>query len=301
MATLVVTACGGGATGAQLGEEPCGRPQVLAGLPAELLEASGMVRDPRRQGLFWLHNDSGNPPVLYAVDSTGRLVGSAGVSGTPNVDPEDIALARCGEAWCLYLADIGDNLARRPFILVHRLPLPELPIEGTGREVEPVVPLASYMLVYPDGPRDAESLIVDAERGELVIVSKGREDMVWLYAARLAELEEATGGPAVTLRRLGRLNVPIGQLTSQYLTAADLSPDGTRLAIRSYSTLFLLPWSGSAGFDSTAAPLDVGLSSAMEPQGEGLAFTGDGGWVYLASEGRDGRPPQLTRIRCPVP
>jgi hypothetical protein len=139
--------------------------------------------------------------------------------------------------------------------------------------------------------------VVDATRGELLIVSKGREDVVELYAADLRALEAADA--PVVLDRIGRLAVPIGEGSQQYITAADLSPDGARLAVRAYSTLYLFPWQGVAAFDSLTAPQSISLLAALEPQGEGVAFARDGKTLYLASEGRDGRPPQLSRVVCP--
>ena len=40
---------------------------ALGELPAELFEASGMARDPRRPDLFWIHNDSGNEPTTWPM------------------------------------------------------------------------------------------------------------------------------------------------------------------------------------------------------------------------------------------
>jgi len=261
-----------------------------------LSEASGIARDPRRADLFWVHNDSGHAPVLYAVDTTGALVVQAAVEGVIATDVEDIAVARCAEEWCLFFADMGDNLATRPQVYVHRLPLPDLPTDAAAA-IAPVTPLATYALVYPDGPRDAESLFIDADRGELGIVTKGRNGRVELYAADLQTLELVDGPVALT--RIGRLDVPIGaDVSSQYVTAADLSPGGTRLAVRSYTVLYFFDWAGAAAFDTAAAPAAATLLPAFEPQGEGLAFAVDGVRLYMASEGRESLPPQLSRIDC---
>lgn len=307
LACALVSGCAAGASresGASAAS--CDGAVAVAALPEMLGEASGMARDPRRPDLFWLHNDSGNEPLLFAVDTTGAVRATIRVAGGSDRDLEDIALGRCGDAWCLYLGDIGDNRGAYPSIRVHQLPLPDLPREPSGAAPARgpydgvVAPLASWTLAYPGGPRDAEGLIVDDARGDLLIVTKGRRGPIELYAAPLAELAAARGA-TVVLGRVGRLAIPVGQNTAQLVTAADLSPDGTRLAIRSYANLFLVRWSGAAAQDTTEAPTVASLLTAFEPQGEGLSWGGDGETLYLASEGRSGRPPQLSRIRCPRP
>ena len=273
----------------------CESATSIGQLPAELFEASGMSRDPRRPDLFWIHNDSGNEARLFAVDATAALAGITPIADATNRDVEDLATAPCPEGWCLFYADIGDNLAVRPDIRVHRLPLPPLPSDAAVPS-DPVRPLMSYTLVFPGGPRDAESLFVDADRGEIGIVTKGREGIVELYGADLETLESVDG--PVALERIGRLDVPIGATTAQFVTGADLSPDGQRLAVRSYTTVYLWDWDGLAAFDTLTAPATGNLIPAFEPQGEGITFTTDGTALYLASEGVESRPPTLSRIDC---
>ena len=289
----------------------CEPASFVAELPAPLLEASGITRDPRDPDLFWVHNDSGNPAELYAIDGRGRLRGIVPVHDATDRDIEDIAVGPCPDGTCLYLADMGDNLAVHSSIVVHRLPLPPLPPaaadDGTGGAGEPlagashpVSPGASWWFVYPRGPRDAESLAVDAVHRELIIVSKGREDEVVMYVASLDSLRTGRESPNV-LRRIGRLQIPIGAGTGQLVTAGDLSPDGHRLAIRSYTTLYEFDWRGAAVFDTLATPRNTSLLAALEPQGEGVTWTDAGDDLLLVSEGRDDRAPAFSRMSCPAP
>jgi hypothetical protein len=214
-------------------------------------------------------------------------------------DIEDVAVGPCPAGDCLYLADIGDNLGVHPSVFVHRLPLPPLEESaGSVTRLPPVRPEASWQLVYPGGPRDAESLAIDAIRGEVIIVTKGRENVVELYVASIGSLH-GDGAVADTLRRVGRLGLPVGGGTSQYVTAADLSPDGSRLAVRSYTTLYQFDWPGSAVFDTLVTPRPSPLLGAFEAQGEGVAWEASGDGLVLVSEGRGGRPPSFSRIRCP--
>ncbi len=283
------------------GPEICETPVPLATLPDELYEASGIVRDPRRADLFWVHNDSGNDPNLYAVNLSGRIVGVVPIVGASNRDPEDIAIGPCPGGVCLYLADIGDNLAVHPSVVVNRLPLPALPVSSATGTIEgaPVEPNASWRLVYEDGRHDAEALAVDVERSELVVISKGRNGEIVLYAVALADLGDQAAEPD-TLRRIGRLRLPIGENTGQYVTAADLSPDASTLAVRSYTTLYTFAWKGSAAFDTSVAPSWASLIPAREIQGEGVSWDVSGESLILVSEGRGANQPSISRIRCPA-
>lgn len=289
------------AAGLLSGPEICEAPVSLAVLPDELYEASGIARDPRRADLFWVHNDSGNDPVLYAVDVSGTVVGVVPIVGVSNRDPEDIAIGPCPGGDCLYLADIGDNLAVHASVMIHRLPLPDLSsLSATGFiDAAPVEPNASWRLVYEDGHRDAEALAVDAVRSELVVISKGRSGEIVLYAISLADLHDQPVEPD-TLRRIGRLRLPIGANTGQFITAADLSPDASILALRSYTTLYTFAWEGSSAFDTIAAPSWASLIPAREAQGEGVSWDTSGETLMLVSEGRGANPPSISRIRCPA-
>lgn len=269
----------------------CEAPVPLATLPDELNEASGIARDPDRDGLFWAHNDSGNDLVLYALDDTGSVVGAVSVIGASNRDVEDIAAGPCPGGGCLYLGDIGDNLSVRRTISVHRLPLPDP--ESSSQ----VSPDASWRFEYEDGPRDSEALAVDPIRSELIVISKGRSGEVTVYVASIPGL--ATTGPPNRLRRAGRLPLPLGSSSRQLISAADISPDGSRLVVRSYTTVYEFPWAGADSLDAEVEPLWTSVMSAREPQGEGLTWDRSGTALYLVGE-RYGRIPALvSRVDCP--
>ena len=65
------------------------------------------------------------------------------------VDWEDIAI----DGKTIYIGDIGDNAAVRPSIVVYRVTEPAL----TAKSVN----ATTFTLRYPDGPHDAEALMVD--------------------------------------------------------------------------------------------------------------------------------------------
>src|SRR5262249_30923969 len=55
-------------------------------------EASGMLASPDNPGVLWVENDSGNPNSIFAIDTSGHLLGTYFLDGVNNVDWEDMAV-----------------------------------------------------------------------------------------------------------------------------------------------------------------------------------------------------------------
>ncbi len=179
-------------------------------------ECSGIVASRRHSGIFWVHNDSGNPPELFAVRRDGSLVRTFTVD-VPNVDWEDIALDDQGH---LFLGDIGNNKERLPLRAIYRLDEPDPAVEPEG----PLhVSLASFYRFPRGGRFDAESLFIDG--GQAVLISKRLD-------GQPAELFKVTLDPPSSLL-FPKLPVPIGELPGflEPATGADLSADGKSLAV----------------------------------------------------------------------
>jgi hypothetical protein len=181
-----------------------------------IVEASGIVASRQYPGVFWVHNDSGNPPMLFAVRRDGSLIRAYRVEA-PNVDWEDIALDNSGH---LYLGDIGNNGERLPIRVIHRFDEPD----PNGPAEQPLKPtLSSYYGFPPEGRFNAEGLFID--RGRALVVSKrrdGREAEV--FAVRLDP-------PGNLLRPAMPERVAALPGCVEPATGADLSADGSRLAV----------------------------------------------------------------------
>jgi len=119
----------------------------LDGLP----EASGLVVSRVTQGRLWAHNDSGKPE-MFSLDASGKVTGRVALSGAALEDWEAMAAGRCGSGTCLYLADIGDNDAKRKEIIIYRVPEPRA--ASGSAQVDGV-----FRASYPDGAHDAETLL----------------------------------------------------------------------------------------------------------------------------------------------
>lgn len=214
-------------------------------------ESSGLARSTRHRGVFYTHNDRGSSADVFAIDSSGtRAVLHLDVRAT---DWEDIATTPDGRVW---VADTGDNDLVRPSVSILVFEEPDLLTSTT-------VPFTTYSLVYPDGPQDAEALLVDPRDSRVYVVTKS-PDGGSVYAAP-EQLDDR--GP----HRLELVaDAPLG------VSGGDFSPDGSLVALRNQ---------GRAFFATRLGEEYVALGLPRMPQGESLTFTDDGSAVFVGSEG----------------
>jgi hypothetical protein len=195
----------------------------------------------------------------------------------PTTDVEDMAIGPGPEAGIdyLYLGDIGDNELSRQETRVIRFAEPLLrtardkKLGADGVEV--------FRLQYPDGPHDAEALLVDPTTGDVFIVVK-EDNRSRLY--RLGEDRLKTGVPIV-------LELA-GYLTVDDVSAGDISPEGDLLILRDEDRGWI--WSRPSGTSVVdafkRAPRPVLVRAAGQAQnGEAIGFTPDGNSYYTVSEG----------------
>lgn len=253
-------------------------------LPLEVRETSGMARSGHDPTLFWTHNDAGGRPEIFAVRSSGELIGRVPVEGVEMIDWEAISSAPCSEKSCLYVGDIGDNEEERDRITVYRLVEPDP--NASGSDAVDVLHAR-----FPDGPRDAEALFVDRS-GTLYVVNKGDRDDIALYRWPATDGSAAT----VTLEHVRTL-FPEPENNRDRVTDASTTPDGTWVGIRTYRRLYLYRSADLLG-SGDPEPIVVDLSSLSEAQGEALVLSDDGE-VWLSSEAENRREgPRWARLQC---
>jgi hypothetical protein len=260
--------------------QPCTAAARLVNVP-QLSEASGLAMSRRVPGRLWTHNDSGQP-VLFSLDSRGAVTGQLRVAGAKVEDWEAVAVGPCSTGSCIYIGDIGDNEANRPGITVYRVPEPDA---ATGTAAGADVLQATY----PDGPHDAETLLVAG--GRLYIVTKGETGQVGLYRFP-AELQSGT---TMKLERVGEPSLAADE--DSRITDGSVTADDQWIALRSKSALTFYRASDLLAGQWRAAST-VDLKPLREPQGEGLAL-GAENTVFLAGEGGGkGQPGTFARFMC---
>ena len=216
---------------------------------SRITESSGLAADPVAGG-YWTVNDSGDGAVAYGLSTRGRVVGTLEYGAEP-IDVEAVAV----HDGRLYVADIGDNLADREFITVYYFD-----------DASPDDRRASYRswdFTYPDGPHDAETLLVD-ESGRLFVVTKDAEGAV--YAAPRNPKRAGTN----ELTKVG--DAPGAVTDGTFL------PDGKRIALLTFGSVVVI----DAESYETVGQADV----PAQNQPESLAVSLDGSSLLVGSEGR---------------
>src|SRR5437762_7528162 len=118
-----------------------------------LTEASGLAASRGNDNVLWTQNDSGNSPVIYAIDTQGRFLGTYGIPG--NTDNEDIAMGPgpVANVSYIYVGDMGDNNNNRANIKIYQIPEPAVYARDYTNPVTAGLIKGSrtITLTYPDG------------------------------------------------------------------------------------------------------------------------------------------------------
>jgi hypothetical protein len=218
-----------------------------------IVESSSLTRSAYGKGVLWTSNDSGGGPVLYAIGASGATLATYTVRNASAHDWEGMAAASSGSAHYLYIGDIGDNGKKRSTIAVFRVVEPSAPRNGT-------LDATGFTFRYPDGPHNAETLLVNPTTLRIYVVTKDTKGGV-IYAAPPSPSPSAVN----TLSRVG--TAPVTLSDGAFL-------DGSRFVLRGYERGYLYPRMG-------ATPVTFGLPAP----GESITGGYSAGTVFTGEEG----------------
>jgi hypothetical protein len=202
---------------------------------------------------FVTTNDSGNSADVYTLNAHGRTVGDTHWAKS-QIDCESIAPVGPHRVW---VGDIGDNHSTRASISIA-----EVPVGRGDRHVH----ATQYVLVYPDGAHNAETLVRDPGTGRLYIVTKEPTGGALYRVPRPLSADHPN-----TLRL-----VPTTDGILHSATDGAFFKSGNYLVIRNYSEGQPFAWPSMRSVGTFRLP--------AQQQGEGLA-SDTGGSVFLSSEG----------------
>ncbi|MFI7078240.1 hypothetical protein ACIBO1_13215 [Micromonospora sp. NPDC049903] len=244
---------------------------------SRLREMSGLVVT--RNGYIVINDstDQDSRKRVFYLNKDCDVTREVRYSGAGPFDTEDLAVSPDGNT--LWIADTGDNITSRE--RRKRVAVWSMPINGSK---SPVL----HRLAYPDGkPRDAEALLIGDDNLPLIItkVTSGKAEIFTADGA----LKTGDTEP-VPMKKLGDIELPktdtenpLSTFGRVAITGAARSPDGTRVALRTYADAF--EYDVQNGDIVTALTTTTPrVTPLADPFGEAIAYSTDGKTFLTVSD-----------------
>ncbi|WP_149242273.1 PE-PGRS family protein [Dyadobacter sp. 32] len=247
-------------------------PQSVSIAPGIIDEASGLAVSANLDGYLWTIQDSGQPHAVYLISPDGKNIKPYDVPGSINHDWEDLAVGPgpLSGVNYLYIADIGNNNPpMRAENVIYRF-REIADANGAFKQTD----LEKIIFRYPDGPRDAETILVDPQSRDIFIISK-ETDKSGIYRLPFPQSTTET----INAERIG--NVPLVTVA----TGGNVSVDGNEILLRTYLSVYY--WQKKEGEtigQTLLKPATKKLDVVMEPQGEAVSFDRAAKGFYTLSE-----------------
>jgi hypothetical protein len=240
-------------------------------------EISGMTLSKHNAGNIWVNNDGFQRLKLFLIDEFGRTK-KVFQANAWVWDLEDITIDPGlvdGKPY-IYAADIGDNFGSRNSITILKIPEPHIGDSSVLNSVE------KFNLKYPDGSRDAETILIDPLSKHLYIVSK-RGKTIGVYTLPLRDM---VAEKTVFLRKVATLSLNDENDELQWITSGNVSPDGRSVVLRCYSYVYYWDRKDGQQLEDALKVKPRCLEHIREYQGEAISFSQDSKGFYTLSEGR---------------
>lgn len=252
---------------------------------ALIQSASGLAASHAYPNMFWTHNDAGKYGYVFLLDSTGKRKGFFQVTGGVNTDWTDMAIGPGPTAGInyIYLADIGDSKVSRYNVSVQRFPEPHSPLDTSGAPGQ-TDKTDFIFFQYPDGPRDAETILLDPLTKDIYILSKGTPADV--YVARYPQPVDSL----FMIKKIAR--IPLSSLRG-----GSLSSDGQEILVKNLESIYY--WKRQSGESVLNALLRTPVTEpyTVEAHGEAICWGVSADTYYTTSKTANGLIPDFTIYR----
>jgi len=254
-------------------------------------ETSGLAPSRLQPDILWSHNDSGDQPILRALDAQGNVRAIVNIRGARNIDWEDMASFTLDGIAYLIAGDIGDNEAVRADCMLYVIKEPAF--TPTGHVQTLFVDIAWQIpLRYPGGPRDCESIAVDVQEEMIYLISKRTKPAVAYRLPLRANREQTPAAQRVGALKglreatglLANMKIPLGKYRSSPC-AFDISPDGRSAVVLTYGEVYLYPKADGMSWAEAFAGDPLVLGSHGLPQAEAICFSPDAHKIIYTTEG----------------
>lgn len=235
--------------------------------PSILDEASGIADSKANPGYLWVEQDSGNPNEIALLTHDGALLKKINIKSAVNRDWEDLAIGMGPVAGTqyIYLADIGDNAMATSQYFIYRFTEPLSAIDT-------VFNYDKITFQYPDGPHDAEAILVENSSKDIYIITKQDSP------SRIYKIPYPQETGAINTALL------LGTLSFGGATGAAMSGDGMEILVRTYNSVYYWKRTATQSVEQALATRPVTLDTQFEPQGEAICFKNDNSGFFTLSE-----------------
>lgn len=220
-----------------------------------ITESSSLAKSPNHEDTWWTANDSSDTARVFAVGKDGETKAEV----TFSAEPRDVEALGVGTNNRIYVADIGDNLSNQDKVTVYSIPEPET-LEDQKVKVR------AYEFKYPDGPHNAEALLVNPQTNRLYFVTKELPRGA-IYAAPTPD--EMSRTEVNDLEKIGT--------APAIVTDGTFTPDGKRVLLRTINSLNVFSWPALKQIATRTLPQQiVGESLAMGPADDTVLYGSEG-------------------------
>lgn len=259
--------------------------QQLVVQDTRLNELSGLSESIRYPGYFWANNDSGDSLRCFLISPKGQTVAVVNLEKYKNTDTESLRVAGTPGHSFVYISDTGDNRAQRKQVEIYRFPEPEIDVKKLNQDLS--LSCEQMLLKYGDGiSTDAETLLIDKNQRIGIVTKSFLGSKLWMtpkpFSAEPQMLRLAGSVPVEKWKRRD-------QQYSLLFTDGAISNDGKRVALMTYTTLFM--WKIPDGVDLQnlakvlLSPPDIEEDLPKLKQPESLSFVDDNSHIAVSSEG----------------
>lgn len=231
----------------------------------KLKEASA-IEVTSQSDLGWVIEDSGNKNVVYGLNAKGEIAQAILVENAANVDWEDLASDESGN---IYIGDFGNNDNKRKDLCIYKIDAASL----KNSTAEASYKVSFYYPNQKEFPPKKSELFYDSEsffeyKGNFYIFtknrSKGFDGTVLVY-----KVPNKPGNHAAEF--LGQF-ISCDSYQKCAITAADISPDGKKIALLSSNKVWIL--SNYKGDDFLKGKMEMFELNDVT-QKEGICFKDD--------------------------
>ncbi|WP_241492425.1 hypothetical protein [Lacinutrix himadriensis] len=240
-------------------------------LPSDLNEVSG-TEVVVNSDFIWMVNDSGNKPILFGLNTKGEIKKELEIEAK-NHDWEDLASDPEGN---IYIGDFGNNESKRKNLAI-------LKVSASNLQSDASVEIERISFKYPDQEKfppkkkkryfDCEAFFYHNNSFYLFTKSRVKDDF------GKTSVYKIPANPGMHEAQLLGTYSNCSDLRC-WITAADISPDGTKMVLLNQKSVLLFTnFKGNDFFNGTIKEFPF----SYESQKEGISFK-DNNTVYITDE-----------------